>query len=505
VEIMSLEDSRFVKKRYKYFINFTEDNYPSIKVNPFLFSLDDQGISMSKLSEKISRRNLFISMIFAENIVFTYARAQLNGDPIVPSPYEKEMRQSFKNVCYSEKFLFKKGNLPKDPENIFSDAEATIYYILNGKKEFLQSKHHTDIERLKKEITNPGWQLYKNTDLGRLSHTKITTYVDCPFKYYLGIEGRLNGDKDFEKFFDGLIKHRVMKEIFSKYKNYEVMSQKILNEEELKEEIKNIIEDVWEEYTDDFLHTYEAIKDVESEIITEDILESIEDIHRKYVHFKKGIDLTYSQVIATELEVNSKINIGNFHDVDLTSRIDRVDLLNGNYSYFLDEFDDQLLPGAYSIMDYKRSKNFQSEQLLIYYLTLLNNEEWKNKLANTDVYLKFQVVSKKKDHKNSNFIKIQKGKIIYKKHKARAKYVSFDINEFYRWLEKVFQNINKSNFTPIAVKERQIRRFLEEMHDKYNNAKTGEKYYDCSSCQFRSLCELMQYKKDFIMNIKKYF
>ncbi|MDK2906946.1 MAG: hypothetical protein PWQ66_907, partial [Petrotoga sp.] len=199
------------------------------------------------------------------------------------------------------------------------------------------------------------------------------------------------------------------------------------------------------------------------------------------------------------------INIGNFHDVDLTSRIDRVDLLNGNYVYLLDEFGDQLLPGAYSIMDYKRSKNFQSEQLLIYYLTLLNNEEWKNKLANSDVYLKFQVVSKKKEHKNSNFIKIQKNIIIYKQHGRGVKFVSFDIKEFYTWLEKVFQNINKSDFTPIAVKERKIRRFLEEMHDKYNNAKTGEKYYDCSSCQFRSLCELMQYKKDFNINIKKYF
>lgn len=504
VEIMSLEDSRFVKKKYKYFVGFTEENYPSIKVNPFITSMSNEGTSIAKHSEKISRRNLFISMIFAENIVFTYPNAKLSGEPILPSPYEKEFRNNFKNVKYSSEFLSKKEILPKDPDNIFSETEATIYYILNGKKEYLSHKHFTNIERLKKEITNPQWQLSKNTGLGRLSHTKITTYVDCPFKYYLGIEGRLYGDKAFEKFFDGLIKHRVMKEIFSKYKNYEVMSQKILNKEELKEEIKNIIEDIWEEYTDDFLLTYQAIKDVESEIITEDILESIEDIHRKYIHFKKGVDLTYSQVIATELEINSKINIENFHDVDLTSRIDRVDLLNGNYAYLLDEFDDQLLPGAYSIMDYKRSKNFQSEQLLIYYLTLLNNEEWKNKLANSDVYLKFQVVSKKKDHKNSNFIKIQKGRIIYKEHKSKAKYVSFDIKEFYTWLEKVFQNINKSDFTPIAVKEREIRRFLEEMYDKYNNAKTGEKYYDCSSCQFRSLCELIQYKKDFNMNIKKY-
>lgn len=46
-------------------------------------------------------------MIFAENIVFTYAKAQLNGDPIVPSPpYEKEMRQTFKNIHYSDNFFY---------------------------------------------------------------------------------------------------------------------------------------------------------------------------------------------------------------------------------------------------------------------------------------------------------------------------------------------------------------------------------------------------------------
>jgi len=505
VEIMSLEDSRFVKKKYKYFVGFTEENYPSIKVNPFITSMRNEGTSIAKHSEKISRRNLLISMIFAENIVFTYPSSTLSGEPILPSPYAKEFRNNFKNVKYSQSFLSKREILPKDPENIFSKTEATIYYILNEKKEYLPDKYFANIDRLKKEITNPQWQLSKNTNLGQLSHTKITTYVDCPFKYYLGIEGRLNGDKDFEKFFDGLIKHRVMKEIFSKYKDYEDMSQKILNEEELKEEIKNIIEDVWEEYTDDFLQTYEAIKDVESEKITEDILESIEDIHRNYIHFKKGMDLTYSQVIATELEVNSKINIGDFHDVDLTSRIDRVDLLNGNYPYLLDEFDEQLLPGVYSIMDYKRSKNFQSEQLLIYYLTLLNHKEWKNKLANSDVYLKFQVISNKKEYKNNNFIKIQKDLVIAKKHKSSTKFVPINIEEFYKWLEKVFQSINKSDFTPIAVNERKIKRFLEEMSDKYNNAKTGEKYYDCSSCQFRSLCELIQYKNGFNVNIKKHF
>jgi ATP-dependent helicase/nuclease subunit B len=502
---MSLEDSRFVKKRYKYFIDFTEDNYPSIKVNPFLSSLDNQGVSMSKFSEKISRRNLFISMIFAENIVFTYAKAQLNGDPIVPSPYEKEMRQTFKNIHYSDNFLFIKGNLPKEPNNIYSEREAIIYYLLNDKKEFLPEQFLVESKRFVEQINNHSWNLSNKTELGKLSHTKISTYVDCPFKFYLSQVVHLKGDKDFDVFFEGLIKHRSLKELFSNYPDYPSMSHKFLNEKELKDEIRLVLENIWDDYVDDFFYSYQAIKEVVIEQFVEDLYGTIETILENYIQIDKDKKLTFSQVLETEVEVKTSLDVGIFENVELETRIDRIDLLNGNFLYLWDSFDNKLLPGTYSIVDYKNSNSFQSEQLLVYYLALINSKEWKNKLANTDVYLKFQVVSKKKDHKNSNFIKIQKGKIIYKKHKARAKYVSFDINEFYRWLEKVFQNINKSNFTPIAVKERQIRRFLEEMHDKYNNAKTGEKYYDCSSCQFRSLCELMQYKKDFIMNIKKYF
>ncbi|HHV00775.1 MAG TPA: hypothetical protein GXX68_01095, partial [Defluviitoga tunisiensis] len=241
VEIMSLEDSRFVKKRYKYFINFTEDNYPSIKVNPFLFSLDDQGISMSKLSEKISRRNLFISMIFAENIVFTYAKAQLNGDPIVPSPYEKEMRQTFKNIHYSDNFLFIKGNLPKEPNNIYSEREAIIYYLLNDKKEFLPEQFLVESKRFVEQINNHSWNLSNKTELGKLSHTKISTYVDCPFKFYLSQIVHLKGDKDFNIFFEGLIKHRSLKELFSKYSDYPSMLEKYSNYEEIRDEIKLVL------------------------------------------------------------------------------------------------------------------------------------------------------------------------------------------------------------------------------------------------------------------------
>lgn len=501
VEISTLEDSRFLKKKFKYFIGFTEDNYPSIRINPFLSSMSNEGISITKLSEEISRRNLFISVIFTENVIFSYPKSKVTGEPILPSPYEKEFRKNFQNINYSEKFVSKREILPKDPENIFSLNESKIYYVLNGKNKQLNDQNTVDIERMKKQIKDSKWTLSKKTNIGKLSHTKITIYVDCPFKYYLERESSLKGDKDFEKFFEGLIKHRVMKELFSKYKFYEEMSQKYQNEEELKEEIKSIVLDVWQEYTDDFLKTYEAVKEVESEKISEDIFFTIGSIIHDYFKIGKNMVLTYSQVIDTELEVNSKIDVGVFKDLYLNARIDRIDLLNGNYRYILDNFEDQLLPESYAIIDYKNSSSFQSEQLLLYYLAIINSKEWKNKLENNDTYLKFEVISEKN---NNKFIKIQNDKIIYKKHGKRKEYVSFDIDEFYKWLGGIFESINDSDFTPIAFRERNIRRFFEEMHDKYESMKSQEKYYDCSSCQFRSLCELLQYKERFVLPSQKY-
>ncbi|MGI6476364.1 MAG: PD-(D/E)XK nuclease family protein [Defluviitoga tunisiensis] len=396
VEIMSLEDSRFVKKRYKYFIDFTEDNYPSIKVNPFLSSLDNQGVSMSKFSEKISRRNLFISMIFAENIVFTYAKAQLNGDPIVPSPYEKEMRQTFKNIHYSDNFLFIKGNLPKEPNNIYSEREAIIYYLLNDKKEFLPEQFLVESKRFVEQINNHSWNLSNKTELGKLSHTKISTYVDCPFKFYLSQIVHLKGDKDFNIFFEGLIKHRSLKELFSKYSDYPSMLQKYSNYEEIRDEIKLVLEDIWDDYVDDFFYSYQAIKEVVIEQFIEDLYGTIETILENYIQIDKDKKLTFSQVLETEVEVKTSLDVGIFENVELETRIDRIDLLNGNFLYLWDSFDNKLLPGTYSIVDYKNSNSFQSEQLLVYYLALINSKEWKNKLIDHDVFLEISSHEKRR-------------------------------------------------------------------------------------------------------------
>ena len=503
VEIMSLEDSRFVKKKFKYFISFNEDNYPDIKINPFIASMANEGISLAKLSEEISRRNLFISMMFSDEVILTYSRAKVNGESMISSPYEKEIRKYFKNVHYSESFLLKKDVIPKNPNDIYSKSEALIYYLLNGKREFLPDDYLLNSEKFLEEVNNHKWILESKTQLGRLSHTKISNYVDCPFKYYLQNEAFLKGEKQFEIFFEGLIKHRVLKEIFDKYKEYRIVDQKLLDEEGFKEEIKNIVYDLWDRYIDESFYSYKVIKEITAEEIVEDIYYTISTMHKDYIKIGKKKILNYSQVLETELEVKVKIDLEKYKDIDLETRIDRIDLSNGNYMFLMDTFEDDLYEGVPVIIDYKNSKSVQSEQLLIYYLALLNIEEWKNRLQNKDIYLKFQIT--KRDENRNKFIKIQKDKIIYNMHGKSAKYISFDFKEFTDWMQKILTNIENSNFTPISVKERGIKRFFEEMYEKYGNAKSDETYYDCQKCDFKSLCTLLEYKKDFKIERKNYY
>ncbi|HHV01160.1 MAG TPA: PD-(D/E)XK nuclease family protein, partial [Defluviitoga tunisiensis] len=383
--------------------------------------------------------------------------------------------------------------------NIYSEREAIIYYLLNDKKEFLPEQFLVESNRFVEQINNHSWNLSNKTEIGKLSHTKISTYVDCPFNFYLSQVVHLKGDKDFDVFFEGLIKHRSLKELFSNYPDYPSMSHKFLNEKELKDEIRLVLENIWDDYVDDFFYSYQAIKEVVIEQFVEDLYGAIQALLENYIQIDKNKKLTFSQVLETELELTATIDVGIFKNLAIETRIDRIDLLNGNYMYLLDSFDDELLPSAYSIVDYKNSKSFQSEQLLIYYLVLINSQEWKNKLTHNDVFLKFHVT--KKDNINKKFIKIQKDKIIYPQSGKRTQFVSFDFKEFEVWLEKILKSIEQSRFTPVVYKESEIKRFFKEMREKYNCADSNEKEYNClnnyASCQFKSLCQLLSYKDGF--------
>jgi len=501
IEIMNLLDSRFVYKRYKYFLNFTENNYPSISINPFLSAMTDDGKDMAKTSEKISRRNLFISMIFSDNIIFSYPKATLSGNQILSSPYEKEFIKLF-NVEIYIKYENKKEVIINNPEEIYSKNEAMLYYInKNIETDFLNlNEKKEEIYQLKKYLENHKWDLDKKIKINYLSHSKLSNYVDCPLKYYYSSVAYVKGEKNFDIFSEGLIKHSVMSEIAEKKPFYSDLRELMFENEKAEEFIKKIIEKVWDEKITNVLHKYQAVKIVEINRISQDIFLTLESLLESYLEINKKTKIDFSQTIFTEKKFAFEYHIENFGKINIETRIDRFDLTNANYTYVMDKFENEIKKPAYCIIDLKNSENsYQSEQLFLYYLGLINDDEYKEKLKDKDIYLRFHPFKQLKKASNK-FIKIQNDLVIILKKGSSTNFIAFNFHEFNNWLIKTLKEIEKGSFYPIATKERIIKRFLEEMNEKYECMK-NEKYYECGFCEYKNICNLLEYLKDF--EIKK--
>ena len=506
VEIMNLSDSRFVYKKKKIYTGFTEDNYPMISNNPFLNSIMNEQGNVMRLAEKGFRRNLIISMIFADEVIFTNPVATLSGQQILASPYEKEFIKLF-NIKPEKMYKNRREIIKQNPEEIFSHNEAVLYYILNNIEisDDTFKKAKMDIEKISNYKVNNEWISSEKTTVDYLSHNRTSTYVDCPFKYYLSNVAKVSGEKDFSIFAEGNLKHKIMEKLFIKYPDYSQIKEMEIDTEKLKGEIKKIANDVWDQTVYDEISRFEAVKTVEIEKIAEDLLQAIQSHLEEYIKIRKNMELNYSQVVKTEEVLQEKLDFIEHKGINFNTRIDRIDLLNGNYEYRLDEFDDMMSGNAYSIIDYKNKYNIQSEQLFLYYMTLKKNEEWKNKLEKSSVYLKFVPLSEVKTKVGDKFIKIQNDTIILKKPGNSKQYVNFHITEFYKWMDKLLDSIENSYFVPIAKEPRKIERFIIEMKNMYQCRDTGDKYYECDFCEFRNLCTSLEYLDNFKVKPKSFY
>lgn len=504
VELMNLVDSRFVLKKLKYYLGFQDKYYPYIKTNPFINAISDNLNESYRYSEKLCRRNMFISFIFSEKIILSCPISNISGEMILSSVYEKEIINLFdvKIMNYKEN---KKEVIPKSPEDVFSMNEAILYYVVN-KNDYSDNtvieNITQEISKFKNYIDNNKWTFDEKTQINNLSHTRISTYIDCPFKYFLSVVLNIKGDKDFKRFDSGLIKHSVMKILFDKHPYYKDVDNLLLNEEQMKILLKNTIYKVWDEKIIGGLEKYNLIKNIIIETIIIELLEAIEEINSNYIQIRKKDLLKYEKVLEKELSLSNKIKINN-HEFRLNTKLDRLDLLNGDYIYKSDSFDNNIAESSYCILDYKNNAdNVQSEQLLIYYLALGSDDKWGKEFKEKSIYLKFQPLKLKKSKGKTQsygnkFIKIQKDNIIILQKKSQTKFVEIPFDEFLYWLEELLNNINNSVFIPIAKEKRKLERFFKYMEEKYNCRNSSEKYYECNYCEYISLCEALEYLKDF--------
>ncbi|KLO22085.1 hypothetical protein X275_06830 [Marinitoga sp. 1197] len=519
VEIFTLNDSRFVHKKYKIFVSFTDRNYPSIAVNPLLSQIT-QTNNYSKISELQFRENLYISMLFSDNVIFTYPKATLSGEEILSSPYEKDFEKLFKVKDWDLKI---KGEeiIPADTYEIFSLEQAALYFAYNNLKSDIKEINSviTEIEDLKVKRDNYNWMLNDEINTGDISHNKISTYVDCPFKYYLKYLANIKGNKDFSIFYTGNLKHRIMKRLFDKYPAYNSIFSLIQNEDILYNEIKEIAMEEWDNSGVEELRSYKIVKEIEIEDIASEMVIVVKKLVESYIFFgssrvKNNQDkktILYNKVLKSEYSVS-----GRYKDYNFFARIDRIDLLEEDIRFGMDKKKDELKPvekiekEALSIIDYKNSKSFQSEQLLFYYYILLNNPDWKSKIKGKSIFLSFLPMKEKELGKKDSlkWMKIEDNDIYIKYPGNSTSYSKTPLKEFEKWFDDVIKAIKSAEFYPAFIddKNKLKYRFLDYLRMKeYNVQNSSEKYYTCdggynsngkdNKCEYYRLCSVLGWGK----------
>jgi ATP-dependent helicase/nuclease subunit B len=514
VEIFTLNDSRFVYKKYKIFVSFTDNNYPSIGINPLLSYITESN-NYSKISELQFRENLYISMIFADNVIFTYPKATLSGEEILSSPYEKDFEKIF-NIQEYEFFSKSEEIIPEHIDGIYSFDQAALYFTynkLNSEIEEINSIIEEVNELNDKRVKNK-WELKNSYDIGEISHNKISTYVDCPFKYYLNYIARIKTNKDFSVFYVGNLKHKIMKELFEKYPSYNEIKSKLQNVDELYNEIKSIAYEVWDSSGVEELKSYKIVKEIEIEEIAIELVNVIETLITSYIYFgssrsknKEEKTIVYDKVLKNEYTIS-----GEYNDHSLFSRIDRIDILNEDISFEYNK--NELKPSnkiekqSYSIIDYKNKNSFQSEQLFFYYLILLKNKDWEEKIKNNSIFLSFLPMSEiNGKYKSLQWVKIENESIYIKYPGNSTSYEQISIKEFEIWFNDIIKAIKNAEFFPafINTNDKLKFRFLDYLKNKgYNVQNSNEKYYSCILgngiyCEYEKLCSLLLWSGDYTL------
>jgi ATP-dependent helicase/nuclease subunit B len=469
VEIMDVNNARFVEKKYKFYVSFTDSHYPSLKINPLLIQATEDVNFLMKSEEYIEKEDLLFSMLMASQVYISYPISDVEGKPILPSFYVEEISNGKEVQDFTST---KRDLIPSSPEEVYSQSEKRIYEIVNSPIEVNDVKF--------------SWKTSK-TDVGTISHNKLMNYVDCPLKYYLKFVADVKGKFDYKHFNEGLIKHRVMKEVYDLGEPFTIS----LNE------IKKIVEKHWNDIYLSGLYTYRMPKEVEVDRISEE-LEAFLQYRKDNGCFKLGKDVFFSErTLKTEETVRTQALLNEKKYV-VEARIDRFDKLDQNI--FLD-FSLQKNKvkvektssdkNAYMIVDYKNSlSSSKAEQLLFYDFVLRNSKEWKRKIGESDMYMVFfelkPSTKKGSDEKQYmvKFIKRQGNEYISKTNK----WEKYNVVDFEKWLCGVLKAIEDSNFLPIAV-DRKTDGFI-----KKNNQKCmGYKY----SCEYVEICSLLKRVKNF--------
>ncbi|AKI98312.1 hypothetical protein IX53_07015 [Kosmotoga pacifica] len=358
VEIQTLLNARFSKKKIKFFAGFKDGSYPSIKLNP-LYSFTQYSENRPKdlllTKEKQQRLNFFLAVNrTTELLYFTYPESTIDGEPLLPSPYMKEVLSSSlaSPISYGRAFGKKEGIIP-ELSQVMSSEElkvASAQYFTTPLWDKVRNKLSENLpdgfplEELEQDLMffhRPfDWKVSNVEIIEKLvgrtfSYSRLSTYNKCSFKFFLSYILKLSTEEEhlFElsPLDEGNLYHAVLKEYFEG-KEHDL--DKLISNQ-LKIRIKTDKELV-------FRFEHQRLKEVLEKYLYEKEAKKPPKLKRDYV--PTFFEISFGSK-GNEVEIISGIY--------LRGKIDRIDINEESKTMY--------------IIDYKRGGNSgDKEQLILY-------------------------------------------------------------------------------------------------------------------------------------------
>ena len=216
VNIVELKDNYFNDDEYIYLLDFNREYIPKVyKDEDFINDKEKPSYLENTIEKNNNEIIIWESILNNTPNLFISSTLQNLGGSLEPSPLIKELNLETKNVDYIPSGHSHESNL----YNLGLILDDYIKFNLKS----------PSLEVLLKTYPNQGYQSYNNkyqkVNLQNynfnLSYSKMNTYYECPFRYYLDNVLKLN---KFESTFDawlGSLCHYILSEIYYENKSFE--------------------------------------------------------------------------------------------------------------------------------------------------------------------------------------------------------------------------------------------------------------------------------------------
>ncbi len=377
VTVGDYQRSRFPKSKVVFIVGAKDDSFPQRPKESSVITDQEKILLKSKNEKIITTNDLFLKqnllmfdciMIASEKLNISYPFYTLEGDLNTEANILKKVKELFpqtKTTSDNEVFLTNKKTMLPYVVTLIKKEKLNIK-LTEKELEFLQSYKDDELYKNKVEIISEvvdGYapnQLLSSSAIKSLYNNKMETsisklekYAKCPFSYFLEYNLRLKDRRMFEIMHVdiGVVFHAIL-DMFSKIIDSRNIDFASVTEEQVDEIVDEIINNMSDDefliiFNNSYRYSY--------------YLERIKEISKKSI-YALGQHLNYGmfKIFGTEFEFGKNavskivINLDNEKIIELTGKIDRVDIYEDGDKRYV------------KIIDFKSShKKYNEEEVIL--------------------------------------------------------------------------------------------------------------------------------------------